>query len=101
MNTINPSAPDNSKPTSVETLIVLDEDGTIRFIHDDDLALLLACGAASIARASHVEPNEQAQWEADLEPVGGPTLGPFPTRRAALQAEVAWLNEHVLGNLHV
>ena len=53
-------------------------------------------GAASIRRASHVEPNAQGDWEADLSPVGGPTLGPFVKRADALAAEVAWLNEHHL-----
>lgn len=35
------------------------------------------------------------KWWADLLPSGGPVLGPFDTRQAALDAEVAWLREHM------
>jgi hypothetical protein len=45
----------------------------------------------SIQRASHVEPDEQGQWWADLAPVHGPKLGPFAVRSAALDAERCWL----------
>lgn len=38
-----------------------------------------------------MEPTVDGRWTADLSPVAGPTLGPFNTRRAALDAEVAWL----------
>jgi hypothetical protein len=30
----------------------------------------------------------------DLTPVGGPSMGPYPRRDAALAAEVEWLNAH-------
>jgi hypothetical protein len=53
-----------------------------------DLAVL---GDLSIHRASHVEPDEQGQWWADLAPVDGPRLGPYPCRSQALDAEVDWL----------
>jgi hypothetical protein len=43
-------------------------------------------------RASHVEPDDVGDWYADLEPVGGPKLGPFKTRRMALAAEIDWLD---------
>ncbi len=33
-------------------------------------------------------------WWADLSPSKGPVLGPFDTRQAALDAEVAWLRVH-------
>jgi hypothetical protein len=51
-------------------------------------------GTVTIARASHVEPNEDGQWFAQM--VGGPVLGPFAKRSAALAAEVAWLESNVL-----
>ena len=55
-------------------------------------------GALTIRRASHVEPDPSGQWWADLSPSGGPNLGPFPTRSAALGAETVWLTQHVLAN---
>lgn len=71
--------------------IVVEPTGTIRLIYEDDLRGLLAAGRAAITRASHVEPTVDGRWTADLSPVAGPTLGPFDTRQAALDAEVAWL----------
>jgi hypothetical protein len=53
-------------------------------------------GRASIERASHVEPTAAGAWMADLAPVGGPRLGPYPLRSAALAAEVEWLRSHWL-----
>lgn len=52
-------------------------------------------GPCAIRRASYVEPTAAGEWLADLAPVGGPLLGPFPTRRAALSAEQEWLLEHL------
>jgi len=57
-------------------------------------------GPPSIRRVSHVEPNERGEWTADLAPVGGPCLGPFPTRSGALKAEQEWLSDH-LDNLQI
>lgn len=71
-------------------------DGTVRFIYHDALRGLLALGTAEIRRASHVEPVG-THWSADMTPVGGPVLGTFPTRQAALDAEVQWLEQHRLG----
>ena len=53
-------------------------------------------GELTIRRASHVEPDERGRWLADLTPVGGPVLGPFDRRGAALAAEQQWLNSHWL-----
>jgi hypothetical protein len=61
-------------------------------------------GTVDIRRASHVEPiaDNPGKWGADLAPVGGPFLGPFDTRTAALAAEVAWLdNELTQRPVHV
>jgi hypothetical protein len=67
-------------------------DGTCRFIHDDFLAdLAREAGDLTIRRASHVEPTEDGRWTADLSPVGGPVLGPYVRRSAALGAELEWL----------
>ncbi|MBA4019167.1 MAG: hypothetical protein C0483_18530 [Pirellula sp.] len=75
--------------------LVVDTDGTMRMIHTDAIDPT-ALGAAKIERASHVEPNADCTWSADLSPVGGPVLGPFPTRGAALEAETLWLERHWL-----
>jgi hypothetical protein len=67
--------------------------GVITTIYSDDLAPLLAKGKVAIRRASHVEPSATGSgWTADLAPVGGPVLGPFPLRQEALDAEVRWLD---------
>jgi hypothetical protein len=73
----------------------VDPDGSVRCLYAEaiDLATL---GALTIRRASHVEPDAEGLWWADLSPVGGPVLGPFPARTAALQAERAWLEAHWL-----
>ena len=64
---------------------------------EQDLAThLAALGPARIGRASHVEPDSQGRWIADLSPVGGPTLGPFDRRSETLETEVYWLEENWL-----
>lgn len=78
-------------------LLNVEPSGTIRFIHTDDLAPLLQEGTPTISRASHVEPNSDGTWSADMSPVGGPVLGPFTLRGDALSAEVAWIERHVFG----
>lgn len=70
------------------------KDGSARFIYSDALAALAKAtgGTMVVKRASHVEPTDDGQWAADMSPVApGLVLGPFPTRAAALTAEVAWL----------
>lgn len=104
-----------------EIAISIDVDGSVRFIHDDDVAGLFEAEATTTRRASHVEPSPFGGWFADMSPVGGPVLyasgaidvrthvlldvvassgletaagslpTPFKTRREALAAEVAWL----------
>jgi hypothetical protein len=75
-------------------LLVL-ADGTVRAIYAEDIDLGLF-GIPSITRASHVEPDEQGRWSADLTPVNGPVLGPFNRRSDALQAEQSWLEANWL-----
>jgi len=53
-------------------------------------------GSYSHRRASHVEPTENGSWRADLSPIGGPILGPYPKRSEALTAEVIWLEVHLM-----
>ena len=74
--------------------LVVDRRGTISGVYGE--AIDLAClGDVSIQRASHVEPDAQGRWWADLAPVGGPTLGPYGRRSDALTAELTWLEEHL------
>ena len=65
--------------------------GDCSAIYDESLDMH-TLGRPEISRASHVEPTADGQWTADLSPVHGPLLGPFPTRSQALAAEVAWLD---------
>lgn len=77
--------------------IRIDTEGHMTFIWSDKLQPLFAAGTGTIARASHVEPTPDGEWTADMGPVGGPVLGPYPVRGEALAAEVKWLNENVIG----
>jgi hypothetical protein len=79
-----------------EHVISVHEDGTMQFIYADELRGLLEEGEASISRASHVEPDDNLTWHADMSPVGGPVLRGFATREEALAAEVEWIKANVL-----
>ena len=70
-------------------------DGTVRAIYAEDIDLT-RIGPALIRRASHVEPDDQGRWLADLGPVCGPVLGPFDRRSEALAAELDWLEANWL-----
>ena len=75
--------------------LLMTTTGECRCVYDE-LLDLRGLGALTIQRASHVEPNAAGQWIADLSPVNGPLLGPFPSRSEALAAEVDWLHTHWL-----
>jgi len=75
--------------------LVISSDGTLRCVYGEAIDLQ-ALGQLDIQRASHVEPDGHGQWIADLTPVGGPLLGPFPRRSDALAAESQWLEANWL-----
>lgn len=75
--------------------LLIEPSGTVRCVFSEEIDLG-ELGRLSIRRGSHVEPTPDGQWTADLSPVIGPLLGPFPTRTAALNAEVTWLRENWL-----
>jgi hypothetical protein len=75
--------------------IVILPDGLVRCVYDEmfDLSIL---GYIRIQRGSHMEPDANGQWWADLAPVSGPKLGPFERRSLALEAEREWLERNWL-----
>jgi hypothetical protein len=73
-----------------EMELVVDAGGGVKCIYDETLNLR-ALGRLTITRASHVEPDSDGNWSADMGPVGGPVLGPFRSRSEALGAERGWL----------
>ena len=75
-------------------LIVL-PDGGVRCVYDETIDLS-ALGRLGIRRGSHVEPDEDGVWFADLVSVQGPRLGPFERRSEALDAERRWLTANWL-----
>lgn len=72
--------------------IVVEPGGVVWGVYGEEIDLH-ALGVLAISRASHVEPDQQGRWLADLAPVGGPMLGPFDRRSEALLAERQWLEE--------
>ena len=70
-------------------------DGAVKCIYDEALDLR-EIGTLKITRASHVEPDAEGYWWADMGPVGGPVLGPYRSRGEALGAEREWLVPIVL-----
>ena len=73
-----------------EMELVVNAGGDVRCIYDEALDLR-ELGKLQITRASHVEPDRDGHWWADMGPVDGPDLGPFKNRTEALQAERWWL----------
>jgi hypothetical protein len=69
-----------------ECRLIVDAHGQVHCLYDEAIDLA-ALGELSIARGSHVEPTADGHWTADLSPIGGPMLGPFPRRSDALHAE--------------
>ena len=75
---------------SSEMELVVDVGGSVRCIYDEALDLR-ELGKLQITRASHVEPDRDGFWWADMGPSGGPVLGPYGSRSEALGAEREWL----------
>jgi len=75
--------------------LLISPGGTIRCVYTETIDLA-QIGHVSISRGSHVEPDQDGRWFADLAPVGGPLLGPFSRRSDALNAEAEWLHTHWL-----
>ena len=75
--------------------LVVQPGGTVHCLYGEELDLP-QLGLLAIARGSHVEPTAAGQWTADMSPVTGPVMGPFPSRSDALTAERQWLEIHWL-----
>ena len=75
--------------------LVITSSGVVRCVYSEEIDLT-ALGSPVITRASHVDPDQQGRWSADLSPVGGPMLGPFSSRSEALDAERQWLERNWL-----
>ena len=76
-------------------LLLVRSTGQVDCLYDEAIDLA-ALGTLAVQRASHVEPDEQGRWWADLAPVDGPKLGPFDRRSSALDAERQWLERMLL-----
>ena len=75
--------------------LIVDRSGVVRAVYTEAIELA-TLGRLTIARASRVEPDDDGRWNANLGPVDGPVLGPFDRRSDAIEAEVAWIEEHRL-----
>ena len=75
--------------------LVVDAGGSVRCIYDEEIDLR-EIGTLKITRASHVEPDAEGCWWADMGPSGGPVLGPYGSRSEALRAERGWLNAEAI-----
>ena len=73
--------------------LVITSDGAVRCIYNESIDLN-TLGRPVIARGSHIEPDENGCWYADMSPVDGPKLGPFDRRSDGLVAERQWLEEN-------
>ncbi len=75
---------------SPEMELVVNAGGLVKCIYGEELDLR-ELGKLEITRASHVEPDNEGYWWADMGPSGGPVLGPYGSRSEALEAERGWL----------
>ncbi len=73
-----------------EMELVVGCDGVAQCTYDEALDLR-EIGRLKINRVSHVEPDRDGSWWADMGPVDGPVLGPYGSRSEALAAERGWL----------
>ena len=77
--------------------ININSSGKVTLIYSDEMADLLSEGQATIRRASYVEPDRRGGWTADMNPSGGPKLGPCSLRSIALWHEINWLTKKLFG----
>ena len=70
--------------------LIIEVSGVVRTVYDETVPLHVL-GPLEIRRASHVEPDAQGKWIADLSPLQGPRLGPYVKRSEALAAELQWI----------
>jgi hypothetical protein len=75
--------------------LIVEPGGRIRALYGEEIDLA-TLGSPRIFRASHVEPDSDGRWHADMRLILGPRLGPFHRRSEALEAEIAWLEVHWL-----
>jgi hypothetical protein len=75
--------------------LIIRPGGRVHCLYDEAIDLT-TLGTTAIVRASHVEPDDEGCWWANLEPIHGPKLGPFRLRSEALQAEHRWLENNWL-----
>jgi hypothetical protein len=69
-------------------------NGGVRCVYGEELDLR-EIGKLQIFRGSHVEPDAEGYWWADMGPVDGPVLGPYGSRTEALGAEREWLKRRM------
>lgn len=75
--------------------IILGVDGVVRYVYNDVIHKHMSTlGEATIKRATHVEPDENGMWYADLSPVGGEKITGFKTHKEAIDFELKWLSKH-------
>ncbi len=89
-----------------EIQIILESDGTMRFLYDYNSIEgqsfsdeLIKDTEAHIERRSHVNPKvteNGVKWFVDLSPSKGPELGPFESRKIAIEEEIRWINNNWL-----
>jgi hypothetical protein len=77
-------------------ILIIDPGGHVRGVYGEEIDLAVL-GPPRITRASHVEPDGNGHWLADLSPVGGHVLGPVDRRSEALDVEREWLEANWLG----
>ncbi|MCY2990795.1 MAG: hypothetical protein NTY19_23390 [Planctomycetota bacterium] len=75
--------------------LVITPTGAVRCIYGEEIDLAVL-GSPTITRASQVEPDDHGQWWAEMSPVAGPRIGPYPHRSQALDAERQWLESRWL-----
>lgn len=75
--------------------LIINNNGNVRCVYNERIDLS-SIGKLAITRASHVEPDTDGAWIADMMPVAGPKLGPFAKRSEALAAETTWLRDNVI-----